>query len=597
MENKKETKVIKFLLFLSLITTIAYFMYTVIASNNEVEQLSIIVGAAALTTFAIFFVFMGLTINDKGRNYAILGACLLTCYSGYELLIDSNILSLPKQGYVEDFTYKSSVKAIKWAEKNKVEINQIFENSDTVEEFYVINQDITPGTLAKKVDKLTIVVSEGPNLEKDVVIPNMIGWPAEDVLDFINKNHLSNVEVEFIVSDKTKNTVIEQLGTGEMKRNSYIKLTFSIGSENDIKEVKIIDLVNKSKFEATFWLKQHGIKYNENSNYSDTIKRNNVMKQSIKEGTKVNPNNDNITITISKGSKIVVPDLTNMNLTEITEWISQNRLKIDLSDKYDEKIKANMPIEVSHKKGEEIEEGTIIKIVISKGPLQMEAFSSLAEFKMWADTYEVKYNETYEFSDNISQGEVISWSHKKGDTIKNNDAVTVTISQGKKTTVPNFSGKNKSEITKQCNQLNLSCSFLYKYSNTVAEGKAISQSKAAGTEVSENTFISITLSNGKKYTSSNNSSSNSNNNGSSSNIPTTPSCDTSQGTTFYIAPGNTGNQVLSATKSQNPGFKVVANYVDSCDNGATTSGMVCNSNSYDSKWISYCDTIYLTIVK
>lgn len=594
-ENKKNHKqtLVQILLLVAVIITVIYFAYTIIKSGNEVDQLATIIKVSFLTIFTIFFALTGMSTNSKGKTYALIGAIILTGYSSFQLLNDMNILSLPKQSYVEDFTNKSSVDAVKWAEKNKIVMKQVFENSDTIEEYYVISQNIDPGTLTKNVNKMTITVSDGPNLEKDVVIPNMIGWTTEDVLDFIKKNHLSNVEVEFILSDKTKDTVISQEGMGEMKRNSLIKLTFSLGTENDIKPIKMIDLTNKTKFEATFFLKQHAIKYEEKTDYSDLIKRNRVMKQSIKKGTTVDPKKDNLTITISKGSKITVPDLMKMSLTDITSWITQNKLKIELTDRYDEKIKINMPIEVNYKAGDIIEEGTVIKVLISKGKLTMENFSSLAEFKLWAEQYGIKYNEVYEFNDSVAQGEIISWSHKKGDTIQNNDAVTITISQGKKTTIPNFVGKTKSYITKQCNELKLSCSFIYKYNNSVAKDTATAQSKTAGTEVSENTFLSITLSNGKAPSGGGSDSSGGNQGG---NTPP-PSCDTSKGAKFFIAPGSTGSQVLQATKNQNPGFNITANYVDSCPNGATTSGMVCNSSSYDDKWISYCTAISLTIVR
>lgn len=598
MENKdKNIKpiLINILYSLSIVTTISYSIFTIVKSFNEVNQLSLILRAVLLAIFSIFFVFSAMTTNNKGKIYAIVGAILLTSYSGFSILSDMNILNLPKQSYVEDFTNQPSTEVLAWAKENNIEIKQVFENSDTIEEYYVISQNVEPGTLTKKIKSLTISVSDGPNLEKEVIVPNMIGWSDEDVLDFIKKNHLSNVEVEFIVSEKTKDTVIDQNGSGAIKRNSYIKLVFSIGSEIDIKETKMIDLINKSTFEATFWLKQHGILFESTYDYSETIKKNHVISQSIEKDKIVNPSTDKVTLTISKGGKITVPNLYKMNLLEITEWVNQNKLKIELSDRYDEAIETNMPIEVNYQEGDIIEEGSVIKLIVSKGKLAMEQFSSLIEFKTWADQYGIKYNEVYEFSDTVVQGEAIKYSHNKGDTIKNEDAITVTISNGKKTTVPNFIGKTKDEITKLCNNANLSCSFVSQYSNTVKEGKAISQSKAEGIEVSENTFVSITLSKGKKP--SNNSNSGSSSNQGSTTTPSTPTCDTSKGATFYIAPGNTGSQVLSATKSQNPGFNIIVNYVDSCDNGATTSGMVCNSNSYDAKWISYCTTITLTIVK
>ena len=45
-----------------------------------------------------------------------------------------------------------------------------------VEEYYVINQDIEPDTKLNEIKKLTIAISEGPNPEKEVIIPDMDTW-------------------------------------------------------------------------------------------------------------------------------------------------------------------------------------------------------------------------------------------------------------------------------------------------------------------------------------------------------------------------------------------------------------------------------------
>ena len=52
-------------------------------------------------------------------------------------------------------------------------------------------------------------------------------------------------------------------------------------------------------------------------------------------------NEDTLKLTISKGPKIKVPDLKKMTMTEITEWIIKNKLKVEFIDQYDEKIKDN----------------------------------------------------------------------------------------------------------------------------------------------------------------------------------------------------------------------------------------------------------------
>ena len=96
-----------------------------------------------------------------------------------------------------------------------------------------------------------------------------------------------------------------------------------------------------------------------------------------------------------------------MSLTEITKWAIKNKIKLNFSDKQDDKIKENKVIEASSKEGDVIEQGSTLKIVISKGGLKMQNFKSLSDFYSWANKY--NYEEEHEFSDTVPAGEVIRY--------------------------------------------------------------------------------------------------------------------------------------------------------------------------------------------
>ena len=159
--------------------------------------------------------------------------------------------------------------------------------------------------------------------------------------------------------------------------------------------------------------------------------------------------------------------------------------------------------------------------------------------------------------------------------------------------VPNVKGLSKNDAANKLKSAGLNYSFVYKYSSSVEKGKVISQSISAGSEVSNGTTVTLTISNGKAPSNSNGGGNN-NNGGGNNNQPSTPTCENRE---FYILTGNTGAQTLSATKAAYPMFTIVANYVDSCSNGDSVSGTVCNAGSYDGRTLSTCNTISLTIVK
>ena len=76
------------------------------------------------------------------------------------LMVDLNVgtnmgfIKLPTQNTIGDFTNKNISEVIKWAAKNKIDLIQIEEFSETIEENIVISQSEKENTLTNKVKKV-----------------------------------------------------------------------------------------------------------------------------------------------------------------------------------------------------------------------------------------------------------------------------------------------------------------------------------------------------------------------------------------------------------------------------------------------------------
>jgi len=489
------------LIVLSIISVIGLTIVTIINSNNLINNTEEIIKVLIILLIVIMFSIYSFK-NDKGNILSILSSILLIIYSVFNIGLDYNFIKLNEQGYVKDFTNKSLTEVVKWANSNNIELEQIYETSDLVEEYDIISQDIKEGTLEKEVDKLTVVVSSGPNYDKEIILPSFIGQNVDEVIKFVDENFLTNVNIDFIESTEARDNIIEQDKKGQIRRSDKVNMVASIGALEDIGEMNMKDLSNLDLFHATTWLKRYGFKYVLEYEYSDKIEKNNVISQSIEKDTKVNPLETEITLTLSKGPKIKVINLKEMSVDEITNWVIENSLKIEFIEEYDESVELGKVINVSVNENDEIEQGTLITVTISKGQLKMESFKTAAEFRDWAEKYGIEYNEEYKFDDNVSSGGIISSSHKEGDVIKNSDTVNIVVSQGKSVTIPNFVGKSKSEITKTCSSLGLKCTFKYGgYNDSVSKDTATNQNKKNGSKVASGTSVVITLSSGaaKKY--------------------------------------------------------------------------------------------------
>ena len=534
---KKKNHFIGFIAFILFIIGIVFFVSNLFFNNNDSNNLFILVNSLLLALFTICFIISSISNN---KRITILGCLLLIGYFSFNSLVNMGLISFDTFNKVDDFSNTNLSDVIKWASKNNITINEEYEYSDMIDEYNIISQSVRAGTNLKDISEITVAVSDGPNPAKNIVIPNMISWDSERVINYVLDNHLSNVNVDFVESDEKIDTVIEQNYTGNMNRNDELNLVFSLGEELGYDEYKIIDFKNKSMFEIMFFCKQHKINYEFKEGYSNKIKKGYAYKQSVKDGEVVPVDGDNITIYISIGPKIKVPNLDKYSLEEITDWVIKNRLKIKINDGYDDSIKENDVISTNYKKGDIISQGDIIEVVISRGPLKMRKFKSLDSFREWADKYSIKYEIQYEFSNSVDVGEVISYSYKAGETIKNNDSIIVVVSDGKKIEVPNLKGLTKNEAIKKLKEVGLNYNFVTKSSESVPEGKVISQSMSAGSEVSKNSTITVTISSGnnqKKETSTNkpnNKPNNNNNNGGTNNNPITPPSNTCVSQTYKI---------------------------------------------------------------
>lgn len=486
--------------FIALILSIFYVIYTILMSTNIMDNIGNILSVLILFVFSIIFIIISLKVTEmKKTTYVPLGIFILIIFISFNLLSDMNIIKLQKEEKIENFINKNITEVLKWANANNIEVKQIYEYSDIFLEHHVISQNIKAGTSLGDIKVLEVIISNGPDYEKTIIVPNMLGWQLDEVLAYINENFFINVSIEYEFSDTEKDVVIKQDKNGELKRNEPIEIIFSLGNIEDLQPVALIDLTNKSLLEATVWLKKHGLNYELNYEFNNDIKRNYVIDQSIQVGEILNPNTETgLLLIISKGKEIEVPNLFEMKMDDIIKWVSNNNLKINFSDRYDEKIALGEIIEVNYKPGDIIEEGSLIHIVTSKGQLKIPDFKTIKEYREWANKYNIELKEIYEFSDTIANGNIISLSHEVNSIISNTDKITITVSQGKAVTIPSFSGKTKAQATTLCNSVGLKCSFTYgNYSSTIAKDVVTGQSKRNGAMVVQGTNVILTLSKGK----------------------------------------------------------------------------------------------------
>lgn len=482
MENKKQSKI---LIILALIVALSFLVFLVI--NIKKENLNLLITALLISLMSILLLIP--TKKNKIYNFIALLIIGLTGFNAYTFARPINIKN--ETNYILNLQNKSLTDALNYAKENNINIVEKYDYSDYIAKYYIINQNIINEPL-NNIKELELIISKGPNYDLTTTIPSFVGENIDELIKFINNNYLNNVEINFITNENEPNTIISQSLTGNIKRND--KLVIEV-AKAEFKEIEMTNLVNKSLFEAKLWLDMNNIKYKVQYDYNE-IDKNYIFKQSINENTKLTEN-DNVTIYVSKGKSITVPNLKEMSKEEITKWITDNNLNVEYKEDYNKEYEMGKIIDTNYKENDVIEQGTTIIITTSKGTLKMIKFTTLSDFKIWAANNNIKYDINYSFSNTVPKNGLIKSSHNEEDVIADSDTIILTISNGKAVTMPNFKGMKKSEIENKCNSLNLNCSFYY-YGYTIGTEKdiAITQTINASKQVATGTYVKISLSSG-----------------------------------------------------------------------------------------------------
>jgi serine/threonine-protein kinase len=174
---------------------------------------------------------------------------------GEDLTVEVFISKGPETTDLPDFVNKPIDEVTSQANEIGLKLEITRENSDTIQENYVISQDIKAGTKVKSGDKLKIVVSDGVKKTK---VPMVIGMDEGTAIATLSNSHLAykviyenmeddpdtngKVVGQSIEKDKevAENTVVE-IRINKIivvKHTVTIKYVYKLSSADDIETVK-----------------------------------------------------------------------------------------------------------------------------------------------------------------------------------------------------------------------------------------------------------------------------------------------------------------------------------------------------------------------
>lgn len=198
--------------------------------------------------------------------------------------------------------------------------------------------------------------------------------------------------------------------------------------------------------------------------------------------------------------------LTSVPSDDAVATLTTAGLGADTSEAYSDTVPAGTVVDVRPAEGEQIPKDGTVELTVSLGietfvvPAGLTNIAATdAEASLRATGFTQVTSEE-QWSTDVPAGTVLSLSAAEGATLPHNEPIVLTVSKGPEpVTVPQLVPLSLEEATEQLAAIDISVVTTEEYSETVAEGKVISQSIEQGTQAFRGDEATLVVSLGMPY--------------------------------------------------------------------------------------------------
>ena len=222
---------------------------------------------------------------------------------------------------------------------------------------------------------VTFFVLPSFNKPQRVVVPSVLGQTIEQATKILEDKGLTIVlEGEAVSGTYAPGTIMKQDPKGEkvVEPGTAINVVVAKTQEQEVvEEVIMPNLTGEESAHAQNILDDMDLEIALEWEYSDEYDRSKVIRHTPEAGEKVKKG-DTVTLILSKGKEVVmvkVPDLSNLTLEEAKAKLNELGLRLGQSmEEYSDTVEAGRVLGQSISQNQEIEQGEIVDVMISKGP-------------------------------------------------------------------------------------------------------------------------------------------------------------------------------------------------------------------------------------
>lgn len=204
---------------------------------------------------------------------------------------------------------------------------------------------------------------------------------------------------------------------------------------------------------------------------------------------------------------VSVPSFVGLTMDEAKEKAKEFDLELQVGETVASEVEKGSIAGQSITEGELVQEGTIVTVTVSEGlkNYRMPGLSDTGEsdaIRAIRDLMGITPDVVYEYSDTIPASVVLRQEPAEGTTVNAKSEIRLVISKGEEITtveVPNLVGKSEAEARNAIMAAHLTVgSVTYMYSDTVEQGRVITQTVTAGSSAMTSSSVGLAVSKGKQ---------------------------------------------------------------------------------------------------
>ncbi len=241
-------------------------------------------------------------------------------------------------------------------------------------------------------------------------------------------------------------------------------------------------------------LQSYGLQAQRQDVISSTTAKGVVINQNPPAGATV-PAGTTVALGVSLG--VVVPDVTNQTIGDATAQLQAIGLQVQTVDQRSSTVQKGLVISQDQPPGSTVSSDSMVTLTVSLGdkvlvPKVIE--ESVDEASKQLQDLGLQVNLTYQSSGGINKGFVINQKPPAGTPVSLGSQVTLTVSTGQDFPMPDVVGQLFNDAQTVLKSKNLQVQKVDQTSDAVRQDFVISQDPAAGTPVSPNSTVTLSVS-------------------------------------------------------------------------------------------------------